>query len=187
MSKYQYPAYPENATEDQIKATDKQRRYFIGQAQTDLIEQAQFLLKSEEESTVFDSSALKDAVEFLTAKRPRAPRKSKGPNGKKSREEIVLEIFNNADNLNADGQIDELGLFSASKALGQPLGRAEAIGALKKALDVAVPDQRVWVSFNSAEGVYTLEGRGANPPTGWKGKLPAPKMVDDESAVGPGH
>ena len=181
MSKYQYPAYPENATVDEIKSTDKMRRYFVNTAQADLVEQAGYAVKASEEGTAFDFSAIKEALEFLTAKRPRAPRKSKAGSGKKSREEILLDLFNDADNLDAEGKIDELGVFSATK-----LGRAETLSGLKKALDVASPESRVWVSFNSEAGVYTLEGRGANPPAGWKGKLPAPKMVEDETAVGPG-
>lgn len=46
--------------------------------------------------------------------------------------------------------------------------RKKCVLAIKK----AKPEERLWVSFNSTTGLYTLEGEGPNPPEGWLGYVP---------------
>lgn len=53
------------------------------------------------------------------------------------------------------------------------LGRAEmrkaSVNLIKKAKD---PEDRVWISFDPEDGIYKLEGTGAEAPEGWTGYRP---------------
>lgn len=57
------------------------------------------------------------------------------------------------------------------------LGRKEMRSITNNLIKKANPEDRKWVSFDSENGVYTLEGIGANPPSGWTGYTPA-KLED---------
>lgn len=177
---YVFEAYPEGMTAAEKSVIDKKRRFNVSQAEKAIKENATEIVASGD-VTDDQIAAIQEALNFLNAKRPRAARKGAvTKTAKVTREEALLNLFNDPDNLDANGSIDELAMFVKTK-----MGRHEVLTGLKKALDFAVPASRVWVAFNSEAGVYTLEGRGENPPAGWKGKLPAPKLVEDESALGP--
>ena len=59
------------------------------------------------------------------------------------------------------------------------LGRAEMRKATVNLIKKEKPEDRLWISFNPEEGVYALEGTGADAPEGWTGYTPV-KIEDIE-------
>lgn len=59
------------------------------------------------------------------------------------------------------------------------LGRAEMRKLTVNLIKKEAPEDRVWVSFNAEEGVYTCEGFGPDAPEGWTGYTPV-KVEDIE-------
>ena len=59
------------------------------------------------------------------------------------------------------------------------LGRAEMRKATVNLIKKEKPEDRLWISFNPEEGVYVLEGTGADAPEGWTGYTPV-KVEDIE-------
>lgn len=52
------------------------------------------------------------------------------------------------------------------------LGRAEMRKVTVNLIKKEKPEDRLWISFDPEEGVYTLVGKGAETPTGWTGYTP---------------
>jgi len=52
------------------------------------------------------------------------------------------------------------------------LGRKEMRGICVNLIKKREPEKRMWISFDADEGMYTLEGEGADAPEGWLGYTP---------------
>ena len=63
--------------------------------------------------------------------------------------------------------IDEDTIWSEYK-----LGRKEMRGICVNLIKKREPEKRMWISFDADEGMYTLEGEGADAPEGWLGYTP---------------
>ncbi len=64
-------------------------------------------------------------------------------------------------------QISEDDVFKALK-----IGRKEANQMIRKGLKKAAPDQRVWIKFDAAKGLYQHVATGKATPAGWEGFIP---------------
>jgi hypothetical protein len=87
-----------------------------------------------------------------------------------SRHVKFYELFKNVGD-----KVNELDVFKALK-----IGEREAMALIKTGLQKADPKDRVWVSFK--EGVYTLEGKGADMPKTYNGFKPTSKAVEAPKA-----
>ena len=71
-------------------------------------------------------------------------------------------------------EADEIEVFQALK-----MGRQEMATSIKNIIKKSTPEERVWISFDPEEGLYTVEGRGAEVPEGWTGYVPVEEVVED--------
>lgn len=55
------------------------------------------------------------------------------------------------------------------------IDRKEAATIIRTALKNAKPEERLWIAFDDEKGVYSLAGKGANPPKDWEGFVPIAK------------
>lgn len=55
------------------------------------------------------------------------------------------------------------------------IGRPEMVTKIRILVLCPNPADRVWVKFDEASETYKVVGKGANPPKGWDGYVPAAK------------
>lgn len=84
---------------------------------------------------------------------------------------LVIDEFIENNSISED---DIWGKFK----LGRPEMRRITINLIKQADS---PEERMWISFNPSEGVYTVEGVGAEAPDEWTGYRPA--TIEDMEIV----
>ncbi len=82
---------------------------------------------------------------------------------------VVIRMFSDIGDT-----VDEDSIWSENK-----LGRAEMRKTTVNLIKKEKPGERLWISFNPEKGVYTLEGMGADAPSGWTGYTPV-KVEDIE-------
>ena len=73
--------------------------------------------------------------------------------------------------------IDETAIFTELK-----LGRSDMNKNIKLMIKNYKPENRTWVKFNSEDGEYIVEGRGATAPEGWTGYLPVEEVITEDEA-----
>ncbi len=74
------------------------------------------------------------------------------------------------------GKMSEVDLFTTQK-LGRMEMRAICNDLIKKVKD---PSERVWVAFDPENGIYSIAGKGENPPKNWTGYVPVVVETIDE-------
>ena len=77
--------------------------------------------------------------------------------------DLLLPLFPNG----VGSQATEDDVWTALK-MDRSSMRKKIVQNLKKSR----PEDRLWISFNMSDGVYTLEAEGANPPADWLGYIP---------------
>jgi hypothetical protein len=75
--------------------------------------------------------------------------------------QTVIDLFADVDVVNEDT------VYAKYK-----MGRGDTRIAIVVALKKAKPEDRIWVSFDQTTGNYTVKGRGAAMPEGWRGYIP---------------
>jgi hypothetical protein len=80
--------------------------------------------------------------------------------------DVIAEAFMN------ESQINENQIWDEYK-----LGRREMRGICINLIKKRSPENRMWISFDSESGIYTLEAIGEKAPAGWTGYEPVD--VDD--------
>lgn len=105
-----------------------------------------------------EDEQLLEAVALLTPKRPGGGGGGRLASATPDIKERIME----------NGSLDEDTIWSEFK-LGRTEMRKITRNFIKKAKD---PEERIWVSFDPQEGVYTYEGQGSEPPAGWTGYRP---------------
>ena len=83
----------------------------------------------------------------------------------------VIELFTK------DDVYSEIEVFQNLEGIG----RSDMAKATKAILKNSKPEDRMWIKFDPADGVYSLEGTGADAPEGWTGYIP-PVAEDNEDA-----
>lgn len=69
-----------------------------------------------------------------------------------------------------DKGLTEMDIFKAFK-----IGRPEMVTKIRILVLCPNPDDRVWVKFDEEKETYFVVGKGAEPPKGWDGYVPAEK------------
>jgi len=82
---------------------------------------------------------------------------------------IVSDMFTNVKEIHEDD------VFAQHK-----LGRSEMATATKNIIKKFEPKDRKWIAFDPETGVYTLAGKGENPPKNWTGYVPVEETLADE-------
>lgn len=77
--------------------------------------------------------------------------------------DILLPLFPNG----VGSQVTEDEVWTTLK-MDRSSMRKKIVQNLKKSR----PEDRLWISFNMSDGVYTLEAEGVNPPADWLGYIP---------------
>ncbi len=57
------------------------------------------------------------------------------------------------------------------------IGRPQMTNKIRIFLKVPNPEDRIWVVFNKEDETYKIVGKGANPPKGWEGFIPADENI----------
>jgi len=154
-AKKRAPAQPETADQafaresDPKKAERKARNVVKRAAKKEALKKVLAFVKEN------DPEGLAVEVKLLT------PGARFGGVARTGRVEVIAEAFTN------ESQIDENVIWDEYK-LGRREMRGISIGLIKK----REPDNRLWISFDSETGIYTLEGTGADAPAGWTGYEP---------------
>jgi 16S rRNA G1207 methylase RsmC len=79
-----------------------------------------------------------------------------------AKKDVIAELFMEKSVIHEDE------IWSAFK-MGRPQMRKVRVNLIKKA---AVPEERVWIDFDTVSGNYTLLHIGAETPKGWTGYTP---------------
>jgi hypothetical protein len=133
-------------------------------------------LAEEPEVTISELTPyLKEASDFIAAKRPRSGRPAGVKKERKPLETVVAEFFKNTDNhIDTSGNPTKNSVNGVAVYVGLQMDPVRVKGALKRHNESAEPADRIWVRYDSEARVYLIEGQGADAPEGWTGPVPAP-------------
>ena len=147
---------------DEQKAAIKARRDERNAAVKALIE---LVLKTKEAD--LNEDVLVDMKELATIAKP----KSNAGTGQSRRaiKDAVAELFEE------NSEVDELTIFQDLH-----MGRKEMATAIKNIIKNAKPEDRKWIRFDVDNGMYVLEGLGAEAPEGWTGYVPVEEVSTED-------
>lgn len=118
-----------------------------------------------------DPDGAKEIVEAMKVIRPSLYGSTSGGGGGTSNP-LRLQIISKIKESGKIG-IHEDDLFKQFK-----VGRKEINAHYKTSLRKAKPANRIWVVFNSTNGVYSVVGEGETPPDSYKGWRPVEESVE---------
>ena len=181
---FPFPEMPDNASDEMYAEIMRVRGAVRRKAMTALVEFAVDHRKDFEETfTAYQNKA----VAFLTTERARG-RKGSGEGqgrGRISVEEKVYNFFADVGNhLDSDGATKTPGKVAAVNVFIQlEMDPVRVLGAAKRILDSRDPDERLWISYASAERAYHVYGPSEDGPSDWKGPMPTPRSSADLDEV----
>ena len=181
---FPFPEVPENASDELYAEIMRVRGAARRKAQGALVD---FVIDHRKDFEETLTSYQLKAVAFLTTERARG-RKGSGEGQGRGRitvEEKVYNFFADTGNhTDSDGDTATPGKVAAVNVFIQlEMDPMRILGAAKRILDTREPDERLWISYASAERAYHVYGPSADAPKDWKGPLPTPKNVADLDEV----
>jgi hypothetical protein len=183
---FPFPEIPENASDELYAEILRVRGAVRRKAQGSLVD---FVVDHKGDLEEMLTEYQLKAIAHLTAERSRGRKGAGGtngvPRGRVTVEEKVYAFFaDEANHLAADGVSKTPGKVAAVNVFIQlEMDPMRVLGAAKRILDTREADERLWISYKSAERCYVVEGPQVDAPKSWTGPLPVPKSADDLNGV----